>query len=701
MAVAPFKVKAIYAYKSDHDDDLKFPEAQIITVTEEEDDDWYVGNYVDSNGDPQSGLFPKNFVERYEPAPPPRPVRAARPKPAEAPVMDTPKEAPSPQVPAASKPKPEEPELPRQAVQPPPSAPSEEHTSPPVSASKPADAKVEPPPAPKPAAASLAKGPPPPVAEKTSSFKDRLAAFNNPTAAPITPFKPGGMAPSSYIKKPFVAPPPSRNAYVPPVRNEPPPKVYRREEDPEIAQRRAQDEEAAEKAGLAPSGEAEDQEDDAPKLSLKERIANLQKSQMEQAARRSEGTPKEKPKRPPKKRTESHDPESAPTRDSIDNESERPGRGSSDLVHPPRAVKSPEALPREKETFSDANDADQSAAGETTEDADRDSTTEEEPTVQRHEQAPLEQPEVGDEEDDTEEEEEEDEMDEEAQRQQALRERMAKLSGGMGMGSMFGPPGGMPGPGVGGALKKKKPPPERRAVDDAEPSSAPLPPQRIPVIPMPGMGRTLSRESDVTAGRDEEHPITGQRSAEETPDVEDVIPTSPPRAQGAERTVPPRPQGKQNTSFDRGYMEKSLQALQVLGPPPLPPRPTYHPNSTHDLENAFILPVLVAPLRQVSICSGSSRMHREATQLLPSICEQPCCALCSKALSRKLLGPYQSLQLRFTRQTRPLSTSFYLAEQDARIWIWGRIADSPYFSMHYIVCMLTFSRTHRTTSYVW
>ena len=42
-----FKVKAIYDYASPHDDDLSFALGQIITVTEEEDADWYVGEYVD------------------------------------------------------------------------------------------------------------------------------------------------------------------------------------------------------------------------------------------------------------------------------------------------------------------------------------------------------------------------------------------------------------------------------------------------------------------------------------------------------------------------------------------------------------------------------------------------------------------------------------------------------------------------------
>src|SRR5262249_19206765 len=146
-------------------------------------------------------------------------------------------------------------------------------------------------------------GPPPPVSEKptSNSFKDRIAAFNKSAAPPIAPFKPGGLSSGGFIKKPFVAPPPSRNAYVPPPpRDVPVAKVYRRDEDPEIKEREAENQETAEKAGLipgAPSHEAESEDQPKP-LSLKERMALLQKQQMEQAQRHADAAAKkEKPKR--------------------------------------------------------------------------------------------------------------------------------------------------------------------------------------------------------------------------------------------------------------------------------------------------------------------------------------------------------------------------------------------------------------------
>ncbi|KAI1779359.1 hypothetical protein F4818DRAFT_438136 [Hypoxylon cercidicola] len=74
----PFKVKAIYDYGSDHADDLSFGIGQIITVTNEEDANWYGGEYVDDVGAKREGIFPQNFVERYKPPTPPRPIRSRK-----------------------------------------------------------------------------------------------------------------------------------------------------------------------------------------------------------------------------------------------------------------------------------------------------------------------------------------------------------------------------------------------------------------------------------------------------------------------------------------------------------------------------------------------------------------------------------------------------------------------------------------------
>ncbi|ODV91039.1 hypothetical protein CANCADRAFT_17237, partial [Tortispora caseinolytica NRRL Y-17796] len=55
--MALFKVRALFPYESDHDEDLHFEKGAIIEVTAIEDEDWYQGSIGD-----RSGLFPRNFV---------------------------------------------------------------------------------------------------------------------------------------------------------------------------------------------------------------------------------------------------------------------------------------------------------------------------------------------------------------------------------------------------------------------------------------------------------------------------------------------------------------------------------------------------------------------------------------------------------------------------------------------------------------
>ncbi|KZM20627.1 hypothetical protein ST47_g8246 [Ascochyta rabiei] len=568
-----YRVKAVYDYASPHDDDLSFANGQIITVTEEEDADWYVGEYTDDAGTKHEGLFPRNFVERYEPQPPPRPNRASRhqpldPPPAEpappTPVVPQQKLEPGPEPEQEPLPEPEQDQQPVQhdaprasKPQPPPLQvpPTESKAGPsPLSPLSPRSAQAQSQaqsikspedvqsPAEASRAAAAAKKAPPPIAAKSNAFRDRIAAFNQPAAAPIQPFK-SAAPPPTFVKKPFVAPPPSRNAYVPPPKEAPQLKTYRREEDPDVADRQAQDQEAAEKSGLTGStAPATNEAEEGPKLSLKERIALLQKQQQEQAERAAAALHKEKPKRPAqRKRLESHE---GLAEDSEDTDLEKvvsagsTTRASTDHAHPPRPphdFKAPESHQHDREILSDANDADHSGAGET-EDQDGDSTsvegdekrslTHQPPLPSRAPAAPAGEPNLGDEqdvanEDEDEDEDEEDEMDAETRRKLELRERMAKMSGGMGMPGMFGgiPMGGLP-------PKKKKSTGDKKVDESEEPH---VPQQRVAMFPMPGMPSVKSPEQEnrqLAVEKEDEayHPVTGTHAADEVPDVEDVTP---------------------------------------------------------------------------------------------------------------------------------------------------------------------------------
>ncbi|PSN69418.1 hypothetical protein BS50DRAFT_341641 [Corynespora cassiicola Philippines] len=627
-----FKVKAVYDYASGHEDDLSFPAGQVITVTEEEDADWYVGEYIDASGSKQEGLFPRNFVEKYEPEPPPRPNRASRHKPLEQPI-----EAAAPPTPEIPQPEPapverEEPEPPKPQPAPvevPPTAQTQLSPTSPTSATSPRspEASQELPPAPKaapappatsnPANASnaapapAAKKPPPPVAAKSSSFRDRIAAFNQPAAAPIKPFKPSGGPPSSFIKKPFVAPPPSRNAFIPPPREAPQVKTYRREEDPEIAERQAQEQENAERAGLAspisPTANDGGEEEHKPQ-SLKERIALLQKQQQEQAARAA-ATLKEKPKKqppPPKKRAESYevrgDDSDGAALETVTSAESRE-RGSMDHARPPRSshgVKSPDVTHPNRELLSDANDADQSGAGDT-EDAEGTSTSVEEDEDRARKQtlpvrapaAPAQEPDVGDEQD-VEEEEEEEEMDEETRRKLELRERMAKMSGGMGMPGMFG---GIP---MGGLPPKKKKPVEKKSTGESEEYASPQ--QRVAMFPIPGMPQVRSpepqeRQLSVEKEDGPSHPITESRPADEMPDVEDVTPQSISRTPTGE-FAPPVPGGRPAPppipSADRPAPPPVPSASRP-GPPPPVRSPSPGSESGDEMTDAAAQQSLASP----------------------------------------------------------------------------------------------------------
>ncbi|KAF7585199.1 hypothetical protein BBP40_011757 [Aspergillus hancockii] len=618
MSSPPFTVKAVFEYSSSHEDDLTFAIGQIITVTAVEDAEWYYGEYSNESGSKVEGIFPKNFVEKYEPPAPPRPTRPTRPKkeadvapPPPAPVATESHPPPEPEVEDAPAVEPRS--IPHSPRSPPPHLESSpiEITSPPKPAPAPAfqpsspEAR-EPAPAPAPAPAPKAspKPPPPAVAEKpaTSSFRDRIAAFNKPAAPPVAPFKTSGWSSggsNSFIKKPFVAPPPSKNAYVPPPR-EPPPKVYKREEDPQVQESIAREPPVSE-SRPAPTESIEDREEDQPKpTSLKERIALLQKQQLEQAARHAEAAQKkEKPKKPAQKRTESHE-GTAPTEDpSV----ERPRSMESARDHSVDTVKQeavpglqpPMSPPPVRELASDANDADDSASADI-EDAEETSTSKEDfdervrdethhvAQPQHQDQRKVEESEKDYGNDDQEEEqvEEEEEVDPEVKRRMELRERMAKMSGGMGMMGFFGPPGGMALPGAASRRSKPTAEPEKKDRDSegAQPAAAPP----VPMMALPGMN-TSTPTATPTVEKEEEAvpttPLAEQYPAEEVPDVEEVVhEEEPPRPVSSgkppppqERPAPPLP------PLETRPAPPPVPRDQPLSPPPVSePRPVLPPS---------------------------------------------------------------------------------------------------------------------------
>ncbi|GJC79057.1 SH3 domain-containing protein C23A1.17 [Colletotrichum liriopes] len=601
MSTAPFRVKALFEYSSPHEDDLQFPAGVIITVTDEEDADWYSGEYVDDAGAKHEGIFPRNFVEKIEPQAPPRPTRTRPKKEAEvtSPVSEAPAPAPQPDPQPAQ-------EARYEVEQPEPPAPAAFPTSPEAPAAPEPEPVKAPEPIPEPTPATkattsppIAKASPapakpgPPPKPSSNAFKDRIAAFNKASAAPIAPFKPSGLAQGSYhIKKPFVAPPPSRNAYVPPPSQAPVAKVYRRDEDPEILEREAENQESAERAGLVP-GPAGEEGEDAPKpTSLKERIALLQRQQQEQAQRHAEAAAKkEKAKRPPpKKRTDSQEasedagpaaPVPAPEADT----DEAAGRSSVDSPRMPPPPRRKSSRGPAAETYHDGNEADMSGAGDTegpedlTERDDSDAAPRPvpRPQVASPVEARREDEQV---EEQGEEEEEDDDVDPEVRRKEELRARMAKMSGGMGMHGMFGIPMGAP------AIPKKKKTADRPAEtspteEREEETTSPV--GRVPVpgmMALPGMG--APRRQEEPAAIDEPEPPTSPRAPPPPPrtveenEVEGEPVTSPPPSPRPP-PVPPTSglkspsEGSESDDELSGGVQDTPKAEEARAPPPLPP----------------------------------------------------------------------------------------------------------------------------------
>ncbi|KAJ5974251.1 hypothetical protein N7481_011461 [Penicillium waksmanii] len=491
MSNPPFTVRAVFEYASGHDDDLSFSIGQVITVTDVEDAEWYSGGYTDGSGGKQEAPAEPEVAEQL-PADEPEPISQQPP----ALALQSPPLVSSPPV--------EEPTSPAQLAHPVPApfAPAADPAPPVVKASKP---------------------PPPAVAEKPSSFKDRIAAFNKSAATPITPFAP-----------------------------EPAPKVYKREEDPDVQEQIAREPPVSESRPPPPPPQTLPQEteegvEDQPKpTSLKDRIALLQKQQLEQAARHAEAAQKKEKPKPPKKPVEQPIEATEPFEDTEASPVTAPTAArdpSVDTVRSkPPPPQPPTPLVAPEEITSDANDADYSAAADS-EDAGETSTSKDDED-ERPRQLSTHTIEPKAEEADVEEgtEEEEEEMDPETRRRMELRERMAKMSGGTGMMGLFGPPGGMPGMSAHGTRKPKTPGESEKRLGEPEPTSPGNAPP-VPMIPMPGMNLNTKPAPPDVEKEDEEPlatPVSEQHPSREVPDVEEVVHEGSLPRRSTDR-VPPAP----------------------------------------------------------------------------------------------------------------------------------------------------------------
>lgn len=424
MEKVPFKVKALYEYKSEHEDDLNFAPGTIITVTEVEDDEWYSGFHG-----AESGMFPKNFVEPVK-EDPPAPTIAKQSEPAPVPVV------------------------PQETSAPPTSEPKE-----PIASS-------------------------PPVAKEESSKVPKPTVFPGPGLQRDDPYA---------VKKLFAGA--GKSSYVPQVKPR---------DQANIVGHAHHDVAKGAEVVREHDKQLDEEEADEPKVSLKDRIAMLQKRQQEEAEREAAALKRKeerKKKLEEEKERLKHQKESqaallsaTSTGASLGQASEHDGDDTESLaesVPPVPGHIPPEAAPSIPEEYEE-------------------------------QETPVEEEREEEDEDDN----EEDEEDEEELKRRRLVERMAKISGGRNMFGMMGMPTPFGAPAASSSSKPKK----SKAKPQEDEAEVPAVPQRVEktqtgesipqvpgAVPIPGMAQPGSSP----VKQPQEKPVNNATASLKKPTQED------------------------------------------------------------------------------------------------------------------------------------------------------------------------------------
>lgn len=455
----PFKVKAIFDYKSDYEDDLTFSVGQLITVTEVEDEEWYSGTY-----DGKSGMFPKNFVQ---PAPEPPSTSSAIPPPStrSMPAVtkgddkevkedgEEAKEVDEEEVKEQTKSSTSVPPVPK-------SGPVAESS--PIStgeSSKPAASEIKP-------------------VSKVNSFKETELSGVKP---PLPGIFPNQKVVDPYsVKKQFVGA--GKSSYVPPVKPR---------DNSALIGHIHKEEPKGEVVREHDSSEEEHKEAEEPKVSLKERIALLQQRQKEEAEREEAALKKkeEKKRKLAEEKERLKQAKEAEKLAAVQAEAEKPSvdefseQATLGKTATGGSVASEGVLSTPASHHLDTVDVPDTIN-------DKDSDSEDEAPLATHDNQSIKQ-EKEDEDDEEEEEEEgddEEEEDDEELKRKKLVERMAKISGGrnmfgmMGMQAPFGAP--MPADTTKKTKKKKKSTEEGTSEEKAQDKNIDSQtPRAIPILP--------------------------------------------------------------------------------------------------------------------------------------------------------------------------------------------------------------------------
>ncbi|ODV95136.1 hypothetical protein PACTADRAFT_49885 [Pachysolen tannophilus NRRL Y-2460] len=481
MSAVPFKVRALYEYASDYPDDLPFPAGQEIIVETIEDEEWYSGSYVDAGGSKKKGIFPRNFVETIKEEKP-AVVVPRRPSHKECDIIEA-----QPMAAIAAK--------------------DEVGGNAPAQAEGTKDEQTESNP-------------------KKNAFLNRISTFNR-ESKPISPEE--VTSEQSYHKKPpvkqFIAP------------NPPPVSSNVAESNDSVV------------SATSPISE----EEEGPKLSLKERIALLQQRQAEEAAKAAEIERRKQEKREAKARKKEQE---AQQQQQHQAKQANAGVASEAMISGERediaqvtdtsriSIESPEIGENgEFEGKNDLQEQQQEFEGE----------EDDEEEVKVKKEAGTKEEEEDEEDDDEEKNDDEegegdsssevDEEDEEEARKRALRERMAKLSGGMGMYGMMGmnSPFAVSSAKEEKAKKRHKKKVEETAQEEEDESNSNVP-EAISIIPFANAAPILPKPTEpveegkvsVKEGDEEEEDTTAPVSHE-------TIPAPPSRPLPVGSTVDGKP----------------------------------------------------------------------------------------------------------------------------------------------------------------
>ncbi|VUG18784.1 DEBR0S4_02278g1_1 [Brettanomyces bruxellensis] len=579
MVQVPYTVIAQYPYTPEAEnavDDLAFGTGQLITVTEVVDDDWLYGSYKDlKTGDILSGYFPKSFVEtkkeeeEKEEKEEEKEEKEEEEKEEKEEEKEEKKEEKEDQVKEekvnevnneaenefndsipeqeVSKQK----EAVKTAAEPQITKKEEKLND--LNEKEPDSDKITSSPITK---AALKE----PIT-KASGFKDKINAFNDVSAPPPIP---GKVPEESFVQKRYVAPSSSSVEVLTAAERD---IIARRKQALREKQRAEQQKlEVVKSRETEQQQEAEEEKEEAvPKMTLKERLKMLEERQKQDeealaaAMKRREEKKRQREKKKEEEESKKAEIADAENVDDVEELSEETKQ--QEMVG--GEGKNEEGDKEEGKEKYDDEIADEGSDKEANAENAMEEHRIDENADENEKEENGDDEEEEEEENENEEEEEEEEDDDEELRRRRLRERMAKLSGGMGMMGMLGLGGASP---VEPKKSKKKTKTNKHAGEKQKETSTL--PEAVPVFPFAkGSPFPLKKPLDV---EEEKEPLENA-SVEEGERAKEDVEKHPYTEQNLDAAAPPASEHPYTTtSSATSAPPPPIPTSGISAPPPVP-----------------------------------------------------------------------------------------------------------------------------------